>query len=105
MSNYKELKINGRTIYYRQYWDGHPDDSELNTRFYILEGMKPEKKFSWRSLKRIPTGKFVENYVHKFTLYLDIESSEYTKGQIRKKLERDLELLGREDEIKRGEIV
>jgi len=105
MSKYKKLEINDRILYYKQYWCSHPDVDELYTKFYIIGGRISEKKWSWRKFKKVRTGKRIRIYSFKFELELDIESPEYTKSHIRNKLEHYLELLGREEEIKKGEIV
>lgn len=102
MGNYNKLEINDTTLYFKRVYDGRDD---FDTDFFTINGKKKETKWSWRQFKRIPTGRMVDNYVRRFTLYLDIEDARHTKGYVREKLEHKLELLGRQDEIKRGELV
>lgn len=40
-----------------------------------------------------------------FTLDFSIESAFYTKGKVRRIIEEKLELMGRKEELKRGEII
>ena len=40
-----------------------------------------------------------------FTIYRDIEDKSYTKKQVRDWIQYELDLLNREDEIRRGEII
>jgi len=104
MSKYKKLEVNGILLFYKQYWCGHPDESELYTKFYTLEKV-PEKKWSWIRFRKIRTGRVVDDFVERFELSLDIENPNYTKGQIRKKIEHQVELMGRTEELNRGEII
>lgn len=101
----KSLEINGVTLYYEKEWCGHPDVSELDTHFYTLEGKRPEKKWSWRKLRKVETGNMIDNFVKRFEIGRDIESSKYTKGQVRNWIAHRVELLGRAKELANGEII
>jgi len=105
MSNYKKLDVNGKTIYYDHYYCGHPDVSELYTKFFTLEGKRTEMKWSWRKFRKVPTGNQIDNYVEIFEFFFDIEKPYRTKSEVRRKLEYNLELLGRAEEIKKGELI
>jgi hypothetical protein len=105
MNECKKLEVNGRDIYYYTFHCGHPDSNEIFTAFYTLEGKKLEKKWSWRKFRKTPTGVKVDNYVRRFNLNINIESNRYTKSEIRNKIEREVELITRAEEIKRGEII
>ena len=40
-----------------------------------------------------------------FRLWFDVESENWTKEEVRKKIAREMALLNRKDEISRGEII
>jgi len=105
MSKYNKLEVKGRDIYYHTFPCGHPDSNEIFTMFYTLEGKKQVKKWSWSKFRKVPTGVMVDNYVRRFKLNINIESNRYTKSEIRNKVEREVELIDRFEEIKRGEII
>jgi len=97
----KKLEINGVKLDYEIF----SDVNEVNgtfywTEFYIGTRLVTKRKyliFGEKKTKEVPFKVFV--------LDLDIEDPSYTKSDIRKKITRKLELLGRQAEIDRGEIV
>ncbi len=94
------IKINGRTLEYEVFYDVSEYGETYETAFY--EGTKTERRKKY--LLFGPTiEKTVPNEI--FKLYLNIEDPGYTKDDIRRKIERALELLERPSEIERGEIV
>ena len=69
-------------------------------KFYIGTTTRTYKK-CWLFGKKITV--IEPKYV--FTIWRDIQSKDYTKKQVRGWIEHELELLGREEEIKKGEII
>ena len=99
-----ELDINGRKFLYEI--NKYSDEIATYewTEFFKLI-MVDEKKWSWRKFKFIPTGNMIEKKIKVFTISCDIHNPRYTKKEIRQKLEKEIELLGRAEEIERGEII
>jgi hypothetical protein len=98
--NMKTLEINGVTLQYEMLY--HNSEYGENTwyRFYLGTTTKIYRKYRLFG-ERITV--IEPKYV--FTIWRDIESKLYTKKQVRGWIEHELELMGREDEIKRGEII
>lgn len=99
----KKIVINGTVLYYSVWLDHH--DSFPYTEFYLLNGKKPEKKWSWRKFRFLETGNMIDNFDDAFSLNFDIESPDYTKSEVRSMIERKVKLLYRAEEIKKGEII
>lgn len=74
---------------------------DYETHFYDTEPIISERK------KYIFFGPIVQDTSYKelFTLQLNMESDSYTKKEIRAKIQKQVDLLNRRDEIKRGEFV
>lgn len=100
MGNLKTLEINGITLQYERLY--HNSEYGESTWYRFYKGTKTEtyKKYLFFGKKITVT---VPKYV--FTIWKDIESSLYTKKQVRGWIEHELELLGRAEEIKKGEII
>ncbi|MEK6828995.1 MAG: hypothetical protein AABY15_02630 [Nanoarchaeota archaeon] len=102
----KKIEIDGLTLYYEvEYHEGLDNYSYPVTEFYLLKGKKEEVKWSWRKFRYVKTGNMVDNYIDAFSLGIDIESPSHTKSDVRSMIERRVELLHREEEIKRGELI
>lgn len=101
----KKIEISGITLHYKVTWEHSEYDSYCYTSFFLLNGKKPEVKWSWKKLRKVETGVMVDNYIEMFRLPLDVESDSYTKREIREKIGRKIELMGRAKEIQKGEIV
>lgn len=99
-----EIEINGRKFSYKIRYESNEAYSYEWTEFYKTI-MVEEKKWSWRKFKFVLTGKMIENEIKLFDIGFDIHNPRYTKNDIRKKLEREVELLNRAEEIERGEII
>jgi hypothetical protein len=95
---YKEITFNGRKMFYAL---GQHDYHGTITYFYSSEPTIIKFK------KYLFFGEEEERKEYKllFVLYCDIESPKYTKEQIRERLEREIKIIDREEEIKRGEII
>ena len=100
MRNLKTLEINGVTLQYEMLY--HNSEYGENTwyRFYLGTTTRTYKK-CWLFGKKITL--IEPKYV--FTIWRDIESKDYTKKQVRGWIEHELELLGREAQIRKGEII
>ena len=97
----KTIEINGRTLEYEVFSDCNEYDGlTYETAFY--EGTKIERRKKYLLFGPVIT-KIVPNEI--FRLFLNIEDPGYTKDDIRRKIERKLELLERPAQIERGEIV
>lgn len=92
----KTINIHNRTLQYQIINDIDRDTTE----FYEGEEDIAYRKYCFFGktiVKRVP--KLV------FICWLNIEDKHKTKGEIRNILERHLEILDREEEIKRGELI
>lgn len=98
----KKLEINGRTLYYKikSFDCGEYGVSTCYETYFFLEPTKKVTKYWFH-------GPIIEienpDYVFKFTY--SIESVKKTKKEIREALEKQIELLDRGEEIKKGEII
>lgn len=100
MENLKTLEVNGVTLQYGVHHDCSEYGETSLTRFYHGTITRTYKKY-WLF------GEVITNIEPKyvFTIWGDIESKSYTKKQLRKLIEHQLELMYREEEIDRGEII
>lgn len=99
-----EIEISGKKFNYRIDYDCSEFGETYQTVFF-KKIMVDEKIWSWRKLRFLNTGKLVEKDKTLFCLYFDMHSPEYTKAEIKNRLEKEVELLGRAEEIERGEII
>jgi hypothetical protein len=98
--NMKTLTINNRELKYRIFWHSSKYGECEWTEFYEGTTTKTYKRFC---LFGKETTVVKPKYV--FTIYRDIEDKSYTKKQVRDWIQYELDLLNREDEIMRGEII
>lgn len=99
--NLKKLEIDGMELQYEIFSDCNEYDGTIYwTEFYIGTRTVTKRKYLMFGEKKIKEVPFKV-----FTLYLNIEDPNYTKGEIRALITKQLELLGRKSEIERGEIV
>jgi len=96
----KTLKINGKEFQYQVIIDNGEDGSFEWTKFYQGTTTTIYKKY-WLFGEELI--KIEPRFA--FNIWKNIESENYTKAEIRKWLEREVELLDRKEEIKRGEII
>lgn len=97
----KKIKINGQEFEYMLFSDVDGDSlSYYWTEFYQGTEIKTRKKYLF-------FGEKIFEVVPKkvFELRMDIEDHRFTKAQVREKIERQIELMNRKEEIERGEIV
>lgn len=96
----KKIVINGQEFEYKVFLDCSEYGEYEWTEFYQGEEIETYKRFVF-------FGKTITEVVPKlmFKLHINIEDSCYTKEDIREKLSRQVELLNRKEEIKRGEII
>ena len=100
MSELKTINIDGRVLGYKVCHDVGELESYSWTEFY--EGAVPvTRRKYWLFGEKIT--------VHQpkliFKISRDIEDTSYTKSQVRAWIYHQLELMGRAEEIKRGEII
>lgn len=96
----KELNIDGRTFQYKvSYFTSEYSDYHI-TEFFEGSCTIKRKKY-WLFGNEIE--KKIPNF--SFNLYVNIEDARYTKKEIRKMLDKKIELLDRKGEIERGEII
>lgn len=96
----KQLEIDGVQLQYEVFSDASEYGTIHWTEFYIGTKIVTKRKylmFGERKTKEVP--------FKVFTIHLNIEDPNHTKGEIRALINRQLELLGRKAEIERGEIV
>jgi hypothetical protein len=96
----KQLEIDGVQLQYNIFSDFSEYSTVYWTDFYIGTRIITKRKyllFGEKKTKEIP--------FKVFRLHINIEDPNYTKSEIRKKINKQLELLGRKSEIERGEIV
>jgi hypothetical protein len=95
----KKIKIEGK-VYYYVIGDHDPYIYTMGrTGFYSLEFYKRRKYIFFG--KKIA----VSRYVHKFTVYKNIENPKYTKEQIQEFIQKELVILNRKKEIEKGNII
>lgn len=98
--NVKTLTINDRTFQYQIFEESTEWGTYQYTEFYDGTTTVTSKKY-WLFGEKIT--KTIPKLV--FTIWNDIEDNTYTKKQVRSWIEHQVELLDREEEIKRGEII
>ena len=96
----KTLTINNRKLKYRCWYGESEYGVHEGTEFYQGTITKTHKKFWFFGPEII---KVKPKLV--FTIYRDIEHKSYTKKQVREWIQHEVDLLDREDEIRRGEII
>ena len=99
----KSITILGKKFFYNN-WD-YVDEYGFQysgTEFFISTKLKYEKK-GFLGL----FGPIIEIEVPNvlFSVTFDIENPRWTKTELRAKLEKEVELLNRKDEIKKGELI
>lgn len=96
----KKITIKGREFEYETFFDCSEYGDYEWTEFYDgLEEITKKKYIFFGEKKTFFIPKFI------FKVYMNIEDPSYTKTDIRKVLEKRVELLERSEEIKRGEII
>ena len=100
MENLKTLEINGISLQYLMFESTSEYGSNTFARFYMGNTTRTYRKY-WLFGEKITV--IEPKYV--FTIWRDIESKDYTKKQVRGWIEHELELLDREAEIRKGEII
>lgn len=96
----KSININGREFQYEVEEDAGEYGSSYETKFYEgLEQYFTRKYIFWGEKTYKTRPKFA------FNVYFNIEDNFITKQELRKKLERALELLQREKEIELGNLI
>lgn len=100
MENLKTLEINGISLQYLMFESRGEYGGSTFARFYMGTTTRTYRKY-WLFGEKITV--FEPKYM--FTIWRDIESKQYTKKQVRGWIEHELELLGREAEIRKGEII
>ncbi len=96
----KSITVNGRTFQYQIYADPDQWGDNISTCFYDgTETIKHKKYWLWGEIISKEEPKIV------FELPFNIEDDHLTKGQVRERLERAVELLTRREQIQRGEII
>jgi len=96
----KKITIDGKQFDYEICSDANEYGTSEWTEFYQGKKIRKYKRF-------IFFGKIITEEVPNliFEVPINIEDSCYTKEDIRKRLSRQVELLNRKEEIKRGEII
>lgn len=102
----KPLDFDGKMLYYWVEFKYHPYGDWEITHFYFtndkskIEWKLPGLQFlGFTDTKRVPSNKEV------FELDYDIESFFYTKKQVRKDIQRKMDLVERVKEIAKGQII
>ena len=96
----KTININGKEFFYEVCYHVSEYGEYVWTEFYDGSYTKTYKKYFFFGPTRTK-----EVYNKVFQLNFNIEDKNKTKSDIRKSLERQIELMNREEEIKRGELI
>jgi hypothetical protein len=98
----KELKFHGKTYYYKVEYDFNESGEKEWTNFYYTNDVS-----TFRNKYRIFGGPVVMVPANDVIYQIDIniESCKYTKEEVRKKVQRMVDILGRCEQIKNGEII
>lgn len=100
MKKFKKFNFDGVEYFY-------------DVRHADYEACSFSRTFVWRETKVVPmfnffiwkTKKTIEERIILFTLDFDIENEKLTKEQVRERIQKQLDLLQRKEEIARGEFV
>ena len=97
----KPLNFRGRNLFYKLRLIDTDYGCSYVSDFYLTNNVtKRRKKFYlWGEIILIPNNKV------EFTVRFNIESRNFSKKTVRKKLGEKVDLLDRSDELKKGEIV
>lgn len=100
------IEVSGVKLYYDEQSDGSEYGTYYWTEFHTQEGTIPEKKWSWRKFRMVPTGRQIPNYVKRFRFNFWItQSNHMTKSELRDMLERQVELINRAKELENKEFI
>jgi hypothetical protein len=96
----KEITVKGVKLKYKVSYSDISYEDIWYTEFYLGEKVSYVKKYLfWGEKQKVISPKMV------FVVYYNIESPKFTKAKVREDLEREVELIFRQDEIDRGEII
>jgi hypothetical protein len=96
----KTLEINGVTLQYESCYHNSEHGENTWYRFYHGTTTRTYRKYLLFGEKiTVIEPKYV------FTIWKDIESKNYTKKQVRGWIEKELELMHRQEELEKGEII
>jgi hypothetical protein len=108
LENMRSVTIDGRTFHYETY---ESNDSEWGSSYWtdFYEGYEEVEKtvwcghlFAWFKFKKVKV------MVPKFAFVLhgmDANNPNITKEEWKKKISREIELLNRSEELRRGELI
>ena len=96
----KKITIDGRELEYKVYGDFDYDGESIWTEFYDGTITTTRKKY-WLFGEEVT----ITEPKNIFTLNFNIEDAKHTKGEVRRCVEKKLELMNRKEELKRGEII
>lgn len=100
MSNFKNISINGREFQYERCY--HESEYGESTWYNFYEGYTTTTYKKYLFFGETIT---IKNPKLVFTVYQNIESERLTKLEVRRILEKEIELLERKEEINRGELI
>lgn len=98
-----QVTVNGRIFQYEVKAEISEYGDEYRTEFY--EGAKPVRRLRWSWKKFWFEGYDTVEPNHVFTIHASAFEKCLTKGWWKKELEHQVELLGRADELERGELI
>lgn len=96
----KKITINDRTFEYQVFAETSEYGTDFTTEFYEGTETYVQRKYLFFGEKQT-----LVRPKNVFTFNWNIEDPLFTKKQVREKLERQVELLGRAEEIAKGEII
>ena len=96
----KKITILGKEFEYKIFSDDMGDGVYYWTEFYQGTEEETYRKYLLFGEKKI---RIIPKFM--FKIWDSIEDNSYTKSQMKEKLERKVELLFRQEEITRGEII
>ena len=96
----KKITISGQEFEYKVFHDCTEHGDWYWTEFYQGTEEETYRKYLFFGEKKI---RIIPKLI--FTEHTNIEDNCYTKANIKKRLERQVELLNRKKEIERGEII
>ena len=97
----KKLDFKGKTLYYKVWYDVHEYGEDVWTEFYVTNTRVKFVKKYWLFGEIVPK----PNNKKVFQLDYDIESARFTKSKVRASIAHKVELMGRKEELKKGEII
>ena len=99
----REITLNGQTLQYKVETEVTEHGDYSWTEFYDGKVEVLRHRFNWKKFRFEPYAKTIWNHV--FTIHEDADRPDITKGWWRDRIAEKIELMGRENEIAKGQLI